>query len=62
MWRQWALELLLPLVYWEYHVAHTSCARRRARMQEALEALRIEFDQHAITQQLAPEVLEEWQG
>ena len=62
LWRQWALELLLPLVYWEYQVAHTSCARRRARMHEALEALRIEFDQHAMTQQLAPEVLEEWHG
>ncbi len=61
-WRQWALGLLLPLVYWAYHVAHTSCARRRARMQEALEALRIEFDSHPITQQLAPEVLKEWHG
>ncbi len=60
-WRQWALALLLPLVYWEYHVAHTSCASRRARMQEALEALRIAFERHAITQQLAPEVLKEWQ-
>ncbi len=60
-WRQWALAFLLPLVYWAYHVAHTSCARRRARMQEALEALRIAFEQHAITQQLAPEVLKEWQ-
>jgi len=61
-WHQWACELLLPLVYWECHVAHTSCVRRRARMREALEALRIEFGQHAITQQLAPEVLEQWQG
>jgi len=61
-WRQWACEFLLPLVYWEYHVAHTSCARRRARLQAALEALRIKFDLHAITQQLAPEVLKDWQG
>ncbi len=61
-WRQWALECLLPLVYWAYHVAHTSCARRRARMQEALEVLRLEFDQHAITQQLAPEILKDWHG
>jgi len=61
-WRQWALELLLPLVYWEYQVAHTSCARRRVRMQEALEVLRIAFDQHAITEQLDPQVLKQWQG
>jgi len=62
VWRQWACELLLPLVYWEYQVGHTRCARRRARMQEALEALRIACDQHAITQQLAPQILEEWKG
>ncbi len=61
-WRQWALACLLPLVYWEYQVAHTRCARRRARMQEALEALRIECDQHAMTQQLVPEVLKQRQG
>ena len=40
----------------------TGATPARARMQEALEALRIEFDQHAITQQLAPQVLEDWQG
>lgn len=60
-WRQWALDLLLPLVYWQYQVAHTSCASRRARMQEALEALRLEFAQHRLTQQLAPEILKDWQ-
>jgi hypothetical protein len=30
-------------------------------MQEAFEALRLEFAQHRLTQQLAPEVLKEWQ-
>ncbi len=59
-WRQWACELLLPLVYWEYQVGHTRCARRSARMREVLEGLRIEFDSHAITQQLAPKVLDDW--
>ena len=59
-WRQWACALLLPLVYWEYQVGHTRCARRRARMREVLEGLRIEFDSHAITQQLAPKVLDDW--
>lgn len=61
-WHQWACELLLPLVYWEYQLAHTRCARRRARMQEALEGLRIAFDKHAIMQQIAPEILQDWQA
>ena len=61
-WRQWACEFLLPLVSWEYHVAHPSCARRRARRQAAREALRITCALHAITPQLATEVLQDWQG
>lgn len=61
-WHEWACELLLPLVYWQYQVDHTRCARRRARMQEILEALRLEFVPHAITQQLSPQVLADWQG
>ena len=31
-------------------------------MQEALKVLRLEFDPHAITPPLAPQVLEAWQG
>jgi Family of unknown function (DUF6399)/IclR helix-turn-helix domain len=59
-WRRWVQEGLLPLVYWEHQVAHTRCARRKAKMGQALEAVRTAFDMHAITQRLAPHVLAAW--
>ena len=59
-WRQWVQECLLPLVYWEHHVAHTRCARRKAKMVQALEAVRTAFDTHAITRGLDRQVLAEW--
>lgn len=59
-WRRWVQEGLLPLVYWEHQVAHTRCARRKAKMGQALEAVRTAFDTHAITQRLAPHVLGAW--
>jgi hypothetical protein len=61
-WRQWVDECLLPMVYWDHQVAHTRCRRRKAKMQAAWEAVRAAFDQHAITQRLAPEVLVDWQA
>jgi hypothetical protein len=45
------------MVYWDHQVARTRCRRRKAKMQEAWEEVRIAFDQHAITQGLAPHVL-----
>jgi hypothetical protein len=62
LWKQWVAEALLPLVYWEHHAAHTRCARRKARIVQALEAVRVVFDQHAITQRLAPQVLADWRA
>ena len=62
MWRSWVHECLLPLVYWEHHAAHTRCARRKAKIRHALEAVQAAFHTHAITQQLAPEVLEDWKA
>jgi hypothetical protein len=62
IWRSWVHECLLPLVYWEHHVAHTRCTRRKAKLREALEAVQGAFHRHAITQQLAPRVLEEWKA
>ncbi len=53
-------ECLLPLVSWEHHAAHTRCARRHAKMRQALEAVQATFQTHPITKQLAPQVLEEW--
>jgi hypothetical protein len=61
-WRQWVQECLLPLVYWEHHVAHTRCPRRKAKMGQALEVVRTAFDTHAITQQLDRQVLTDWQS
>jgi hypothetical protein len=59
-WQQWVDECLLPMVYWDHQVAHTRCRRRKAKMQEALEAVRGAFERHAITQRLAPQVLAAW--
>jgi hypothetical protein len=61
-WRQWVDECLLPMVYWDHQVARTRCRRRKATMQEAWEEVRAAFDQHAITQGLAPHVLADWKA
>jgi hypothetical protein len=60
LWRQWAEEVLLPLVYWEHHVAHTRCARRKAKIRQALETMHGVFNHHALTQCLPPNALQEW--
>ncbi len=60
MWGQWAEEVLLPLVYWEHHVAHTRCARRKAKIRQALEAMQGAFGHHALTRCLPPQALKEW--
>ncbi len=60
MWRRWAQEALLPLVYWEHQVAHTRCSRRKARVRQALEAVQVAFDHDVLTQHLPPEVFQEW--
>ena len=59
-WRQWAREALLPWVYWEHQLAHTRCARRKAKLQRAWAEVRSVFDQHVITQRLAPQGLADW--
>jgi hypothetical protein len=61
-WRQWVHECLLPLVYWEHHGAHTRCARRKAKLRQAMEVVATRFHTHAISKPLAPQVLEEWQA
>jgi hypothetical protein len=62
MWGQWAEEFLLPLAYWEHQVAHTRCARRKAKIRQALEAMQGAFGHHALTQCLPPQALKEWQA
>jgi Family of unknown function (DUF6399)/IclR helix-turn-helix domain len=61
-WQQWVHECLLPMVYWANQVPRTRCRRRKAKIQEAWEAVRVAFAQHPITQRLAPHVLAEWQA
>lgn len=61
-WRQWVHECLLPMVYWDHQVGRTRCRQRKAKIQDALEAVRAAFDRHTITQRLAPQVLAEWQA
>ena len=59
-WRQWARESLLPWVYWEHHMAHTRCARRKAKRRRAWETVRTAFHTHALTRRLPAQVLEDW--
>jgi hypothetical protein len=61
-WQQWVHECLLPMIYWANQLPRTRCRRRKAKIQEALEAVRTAFEQHTITQRLAPHVLAEWQA
>jgi hypothetical protein len=61
-WQQWVHECLLPVVYWAYQIPRTRCRQRKAKIQEAWEAVRTAFEQHTITQRLAPQVLAEWQA
>ena len=50
------------MVYWDHPTGRTRCRQRKAKIQEALEAVRVAFDRHTITQRLAPRVLAEWQA
>jgi len=59
-WRTWAQETLLPKVYWEHQVTRTRCARRKAKMQQALQVISGTFATHALTRCLPPQALEEW--
>jgi Family of unknown function (DUF6399) len=62
MWRRWAQESLRPLVSWEHQVARTRCARRKAKIRQALEAIQVAFGHHALTHCLPPQALKEWQA
>lgn len=59
-WRQWARESLLPWVYWEHQMAHTRCARRKAKIRRAWEAVCVAFRTHEITRRLPAQALEDW--
>jgi hypothetical protein len=61
-WGQWVHTCLLPMMYWDDQVARTRCRRRKARIRQALEAVRTAFERHPLTLRLAPHVLAAWQG
>ena len=60
LWRRWAEEVLLPLVYWEHQVARTHGARRKAKIRQAQAAMQVAFDAHMLTQCLPPQALKAW--
>ena len=53
-WPQWVHARLLPMVYWDSQVARTRCRRRKAKMRQALEAVRTAFERPSVTLRLAP--------
>ena len=59
-WKQWAREVLLPCIYWEHQMAHTRCARRKAKIRQVWETVYATFHTHALTQRLPVQVLEDW--
>jgi uncharacterized protein DUF6399/IclR-like helix-turn-helix domain-containing protein len=61
-WRQWAKEYLLPAVYWEHHVAHTHCVRRKAKLRQACEAAQTALHTHVLTLRLPTQALEQWRA
>ena len=61
-WTRWIEEVLLPLMYWQEQLSRTRCPRRKAKLLQALEAVQDAFETHPITEQLAPNVLEDWKA
>nr|UZC79440.1 KrmL [uncultured bacterium] len=60
MWHQWIDTVLLPLMYWQAQVSRTREPRRKAELVKALQASQGAFEAHALTQYLAPELIEGW--
>jgi len=61
IWTHWVAELLLPLRYWQAQLSRTRCPQRKTKLVEALAMVQKAFETHPLTQQLAPEVLADWQ-
>jgi hypothetical protein len=61
-WLQWVEELLLPLMYWQAHLARTRCPEQKAQIARALQAVQAAFERHPCTGRLTPEVLAGWQS
>jgi hypothetical protein len=62
MSEHWVVELLPPLMYWQIQLSRTRCPRRKAGLLEALESMRVRFEAHPVTRQMASDVLADWQA
>ena len=62
MGAHWVEAHWLPFMYWEQQVLRTRCPRRKAKLLEALEAVRATFEAHPLTAQLSPEVFVGWKA
>jgi hypothetical protein len=61
-WREWVAECVLPLMYWQEQLSRTRCPRRKAKLLAALKAVEEVGERHALTHQLAPDVLAGWKA
>jgi Family of unknown function (DUF6399)/IclR helix-turn-helix domain len=61
-WRQWAEDVLLPLMYWHEQLRHTRCPVQKAQIALVLQAVEEAFARHSCTRQLKPEVLAGWKA
>jgi len=59
-WRQWAEEVLLPMVYWQEQLRRTRHRAQKAQIALALKGLAEAFEQHPCTRQFQPAVLADW--
>ena len=61
-WREWVAECVLPLMSWQEQRSRTRCPRRKAKLLAALQTVEEGVERHALTQQLAPDVLAGWKA
>jgi hypothetical protein len=60
LWGPWAQETLWPKGYGEHQGTRTRCARRKAKMPQALEVVSSVFATHALPRCLPPQALGAW--
>lgn len=61
-WRQWAEEVLLPLLYWQEQRRRTRHPVQKAQIALVLQAVEEAFERHPYTRQLKPELLADWKA
>ena len=61
-WKHWVDQLLLPMMYWHEQLSRTRCPGQKVQLRRALQAIQEQFERHACTGRLGPEVLAAWKG